>query len=43
MLGAKHVPSILYKVRLVTLGGSELATLVPEISDGMPRLGAKED
>lgn len=43
MLGAKHVPSILYKVRLVTMGGSELAALVPEIANGMPRLGKKED
>lgn len=40
MLGAKHCPSILYKVRMVTIGGSEIAGLLPEISEGVPSLGA---
>lgn len=42
MLGAKHVPSILYKVRMVTLGGSELAELQHEIAGGAASLGRRE-
>lgn len=42
MLGAKHVPSILYKVRMITLGGSELAGLDAEISGPIAKLGRKD-
>lgn len=42
MLGAKHAPSILYKVRMVTLGGSDLAGLAHGVSEGFPSLGFRK-
>jgi hypothetical protein len=42
MLGAKHAPSILYKVRMVTLGGSDLTGMQHGVSDGFPTLGSME-
>jgi hypothetical protein len=40
-LGAKHVPSILYKVRMVTIGGDDLSGLAPSISMPRPAVGAE--
>ena len=40
-LGAKHVPSVLYKVRMVTIGGDELSELVPSISVPRPAVVAE--
>lgn len=40
MLGAKHVPSVLYKVRMVAAGGGELVEARPAVSVPRPSVAA---